>query len=235
MEEAYTQLYELKDSSDIQAIKLSLDRIKRINTANPSHEYKIDTILKSIFRNNFTAELFDRIEDLFSMIKDPRMFLDELDTFTQAKHLVVPTLMFIFDLKKQFDMEYDEFYTKLCLTVQKENCISEGYLLFLLKALKSNSIDEDLIEPIIFRLSEVSVEIPSKCCAKVIYTIIVILRMHPGLFRITPKLGQIYMLLNSFEYIARIARRIFIESENPHLRPSMVFLENFVFPTGEDE
>lgn len=235
MEDAYNQLFELKDSTDIQKIKLGLDKLKRMNIEHPNNNYKIDSILKSIFKNNLTAELFDRVEDLFSMIRDPRSFLNELDSFTEIRLLAVPTLMFIFDLKNEFQLDYDEFYHKLCATIQRESCVSEGYLLFLLKALKDNSIDEDLIEPIIYRLSEISIEIPSQNCVKVVYTIIVILRMHPGLFKITPKLGQIYMLLNSYEYIARIARRIFIESENQSMRPSMVFLENFVFPAGEDQ
>lgn len=233
MEEALQQLYELKDTQNLQAIKNVLDKLIRLQKEDPNQNYKIDYILKSIFQNNMTAEIFDRIEELFPMIKDPRIFLDELDTIAENTEMIVPTLMFIFDLRQKFDLEYDEFFTKLLSTVYKENCMSEGYLLFLLKALKDSSIDEDLIEPIIYKLSEISIEVPSPECAKVIYTIIVILRMHPCLFRITPKLGQIYMLLNSFEYIARIARRIFVESENPHLRPSMVFLENFVFPTTE--
>lgn len=233
MDEAYEQLYDLKDTQNLPAIKQVLNKIVRLNTENHDHGYKLDFILKSIFRNNLTAELFDKIEELFSMIKDPRTFLDELDSYTGNLELIVPTLMFIFELKENFDVEYDEFYHKLCSTVKRENCISEGYLLFLLKALKSNSIDEDLIEPIIFRLSEVSIEVSSQDCAKVIYTVIVILRMHPGLFRLVPRLGQVYMLLNSFEYIARIARRIFLEYENPKKRPTMVFLENFVFPNSE--
>lgn len=234
MDEAYEQLFDLKDTTNTKDIKQVLNKIARINSENPNHGYKLDSILKSIFRNNFSAELFDRIEDLFSMIKDPRIFLDELDSFTNNRELIVPTLMFIFALRERFDLEYDEFYSKLCSTIQKENCVSEGYLLFLLKTLKVNSIDDDLLEPIIFKLSEVSIEVSSENCAKVVYTIIIILRMHPGLFRIVPRLGQIYMLLNSFEYIARIARRIFIEYENPHKRPTMVFLENFVFPTTEN-
>ena len=239
MEEAYDFLYELKDSTDLSQIKLSLDRLKRVSLEESNtvknNKIKIDSILKSIFKNNFTSELFDRIEELFFLIKDPRIFLDELDLFTENNLLLVPTLMFIFDLKQEFGMEYDSFYSKLCSSINKDNCISEGYLLFVLKALKNSSIDEELIEPIIYKLSEISVEIPSKFCVKVVYTIIVILRMHPVLFGITHNLGQIYMLLNSFEYIARIAKRIFIETENPNMRPSMVFLENFVFPKSEEQ
>ncbi|ELA42173.1 uncharacterized protein VICG_00816 [Vittaforma corneae ATCC 50505] len=235
MENAFQRLQELRDSTDLSKIKLAIDRFKRASVEEPtSRKICIDQILKSIFQNNLTAELFDRIEDLFEFIRDPRIFLDELDRYTENKSLVVSTLMFIHELKCHFNIEYDEFYPKLASTVQKENCISEGYLLFLLKALKDSRIDEDYIKPILPRLSEASVEVSSKSCVKVLYTIIVILRMHPELFRTAKDLNQLYILLNSFEPIARIAKRIFVEAENPQLRPAMVFLENFVFPSLEN-
>lgn len=235
MEEAYNQLNEIKDTTDLSLIKLHLDRLKRASTLEPRGNYKIDSILKTIFKNNFTADLFDRVEELFFMIRDPRIFLDELDIYTRTRELIVPTLMFIFQLKKEFDMDYEDFYPKLLTTVTVYNCMSEGYLLFLLKALKDGGVDEDMLEPIIYKLSEITVEIPSKNCVKVLYAIIVIFRMHPELFRIANKLGQVYMLLNSFDYIANVAKRIFLEAENKHMRPAIVFLENFVFPMGDED
>lgn len=235
MDNAFQKLEELKNSTDLGKIKLALDRFKRASVEEPpSKKIYIDPVLKSIFQNNLTAELFDRVEELFEFIRDPRTFMDELDRYTENKSLVVSTLMFIHELMCHFNIEYDEFYPKLASTVQKENCASEGYLLFLLRTLKDNRIDEDYVKPILLRLSEASIEVSSKSCVKVLYTIIVILRMHPGLFRISKDLNQLYILLNSFESIARIAKRIFVEAENPQLRPTMVFLENFVFPSLEN-
>lgn len=236
MESAFEKLEEVMESTDLEKIKLALDRFKRATVEDPgSRKLYIDPVLKSIFRNNLTAELFDRVEDLFPYIRDPRNFIDELECYTTNRALAVSTLMFIHELRSYFNIEYEEFYERLASTVLKENCISEGYLLFLLKALRGNRIEGDDITPILMRLSCISVEISSKSCVKVLYTIIVILRMHPGLFRMAKELRQLYILLNSFEPIARIAMRIFIEAENPHCRPSMVFLENFVFPTLENE
>jgi len=233
MDLAFEKLEELKDSTDLEKIKLALDRLIRNSAAEaPSKPVYIDSVLKSIFRNNHTAELFDRVEDLFALIRDPRNFLDELDAYTDTKSLVVSTLMFIHELRVHFGTEYDEFYSKLAETVHKDNCASEGYLMFLLRVLTAG-VEEDDIVPIVVRLSEASVEVSSKNCVKVLYSIIVILRMHPGLFRMVKDLKQLYILLNSFEAISRIAKRIFVEAENPHCRPSMVFLENFVFPSLE--
>lgn len=235
MENAIVKLEEIKNTKDIEKIKLALDRFKRAaNEDNSQHKFYLDHIIKAILQNTNTAEFFDRIEDLFGYIRDPRNFLDELDSFTSSKVLIVPTLMFIFQLGNSFNFEYEEFYEKLYLTVQKDNCSSEGYLLFLLKALKDHRIDNEKIEPILRKLSEVSVEVSTKNCVKILYTIIVLLRMHPGLFRKVKNMNQLYILLRSTEPVARISRRIFVEAENPEMRPSMVFLENFVFPGVEE-
>ncbi|KAM0679923.1 hypothetical protein GINT2_001864 [Glugoides intestinalis] len=234
MEYALEKLEEAKNTTDIENIKLALDRFKRATLEdNSGNKVYIDKIIKCLFQNNGTAELFDRITELFDHIKDPRNFLDELDGFTENKTRIIPTLMFIHELQSHFNLEYEEFYSKLYATIEVENCNSEGYLLFLLKALKDNKIEGKNIEPILSRLGEISVEISSTGCVKVLYTIIVILRMHPWLFRMVKGINQLYLLLQSFEPIARIARRIFIEAENPEMRPTMVFLENFVFPTLE--
>lgn len=234
MEYAFEKLEEVKNTIDIENIKLALDRFKRASLEDKSKtKLYIDKIIKSLFQNNGTAELFDRITDLFEHIKDPRNFLDELDGFTENTALVIPTLMFIHELQCHFNFEYEEFYSKLYATVQIENCISEGYLLFLLKALKDNKIEGKHIEPILTRLGEISTEISSAGCVKVLYTMIIMLRMHPWLFKRVKDINQLYLLLQSFDPISRIARRIFIEAENPEMRPTMIFLENFVFPTLE--
>lgn len=234
MDEALMKLEELKNTTELNRIKVALDKLKNAPKDKKS-DVRIDWILKEIFRRNHTAELFDRIEEVFDYVKDPRIFIDELDIFTEDKNLIIPTLMFIYNLRRRFDFEYDDFYKKLHESIQRDNCQSEGYLLFLLKALKDTQIDDNDIKPIIVRLSEISTEISSRGCVKVLYTIIVILRMHPGLFRIVKDLNHLYILLESLDSINRIARRIFIEAENPEMRPTMVFLENFTFPELEQQ
>lgn len=236
MDVAFKKLEELKNTTDLEGIKLALDRLIRAAAEFPeSKKMHIDSILKCIFRNNLTAELFDRIEELFPFIRDPRNFIDELEKHLNNRSMTVSTLMFIHELQIHFKMEYSDFLVKLAETVRKENCQSEGYLLFLLQTLKTRDFEDDEIMPIVQRLSEISVEVSSRSCVKVLYSIIVILRMHPGLFRIAKNLEHLYILLNSFEPIAKIARRIFVEAENPECRPSTVFLENFVFPSLEEQ
>lgn len=236
MNEAFKKLDDLKTSTEIPKIKQALDKFKKASIENPTHEsFFIDSILKSIFHTNTTTDFFDRIEDLFEFIRDPRNFIDELDRYTEKRALAVPTLMFINELRTRFDFEYEDFYLKIKNTVRKENCVSEGYLIFLIKTLKSNKIEEEDVKAILLMLSQVSIEVSSKSCVKVLYTIIIILRLHPGLFRIVKDMNQLYILLNSFESISKIVKRIFLEAENPESRPSMIFLENFVFPSFEEQ
>lgn len=238
MEKAIKDLRECENSTDLSEIKRCLnvlrDRSIEATEAELS-EYAIDHTLKCILRNNPSVEILDKIEDLLTLVRDPRNFYDELDHCISQRHLTVPTLMLVHEIRKHYNFEYEEFYTKLESTVSKENLYFEGYLLFLLKALQDRKIDESVVVPIIKKLCVCSVEISSSACIRVLYSVIVILRMHPGCFKAVPLLGQLYILLNSFDSISRIARRIFLEAENPHMRPPVVFLENFVFPTLTDE
>lgn len=234
MEKAIESLRRCEDSTDLSEIKRCMDVLRNKSeeaTEAELAEYAIDNTLKRILRNNPNAEILDRVEGLLMLVRDPRNFYDELDHLTTEEHLIVPTLMLVYEIRKHFNFEYEEFYTKLESTVSKENLCFEGYLLFLLKALQDRRTEESVIVPIIKKLCACSVEVSSSVCIRVLYSVIVILRMHPGCFKAVPSLNHLYILLESFGPISRIARRIFLEAENPHMRPSVVFLENFVFPT----
>lgn len=236
MEEAINGLRECESSTNLGEIKRCMEVLKskaEEATEEELSEHAIDHTLKRILQNNPSAEILDRIEDLLVLVRDPRNFYDELDHFTTYRDLIVPTLMLVHEIRKHFNFEYEEFYTKLESTVSRDNLCSEGYLLFLLNALQDRRIDESVIVPIIRRLCVCSVEVSSGECIKVLYATIVLLRMHPGCFKIVSELNQLYILLKSFPSISRIAERIFLEAANPHMRPSVVFLENFVFPTLE--
>lgn len=236
MEEAIRDLRECESSTDLSEIKRCMDMLKSRSEEATEEElsgYAIDHTLKRILRNNRSAEVLDRVEGLLVLVRDPRNFYDELDHLTTLRHLAVPTLMLVHEIRKHFNFEYEEFYTKLESTASRENLCSEEYLLFLLNALQDRRIDESVIIPIVKKLCMWSVEVSSGECVKILYSIIVILRMHPGCFKVVPELNQIYILLRSFPSISRVAERIFLEAENPHMRPSVVFLENFAFPTLE--
>lgn len=266
MNESLKQLEEFKDCTDIEKIKHCLDKVIRAlkattlacktcdkdGTKDAKSINKVDNCVicrkdtdkfsyldftvKKILQNNPTAELYDRIRDLFPLIKNPLIFSDELQLIFENSSQAVPTLMFIYEVISYYQVDYTDFYKMVLSTVTEENCCSDGYLLFVLNTLHRKFCKRVELEDVAFilqKLSEVSVEVSSRSAAKVLYTIIIILRMYPSLFEIVGQLNHIYMLLNSLEYIARIARRIFIEAANPEMRPAMVFLENFSFPDEE--
>lgn len=234
MEKAIKDLKESIANVDFNELKRCLSLLATKTKEAPEEELKkhnIDMLIKTVLRKNPCVEILDKIEELLVAIKSPILILEELDRFTIQEHLAVPTLMLIFEMQNRFDIHYDTFYKKLETTVIKENVISEGYLLFVLKSLQNKRLHENEIIPIVRRLADLTTEVKSGACIKVLYSIIVILRMHPGCFKIVPSLKKLYLLLESFNEISTITKRIFLEAENPELRPSVVFLKNFTFPS----
>jgi len=233
MEKIIKDLQDCSSSPDLNEIKRCLNLLAVKARELPDEQmknYNVDPIIKTILRNHPCVEILDKISEILILSHSPVLFMDELNYFTAQPHLAVPTLMLIFEIKNRFDLEFPQFYEKLEETICRDNAISEGYLIFLLKTLQNRKLHTDEIAPIVKRLVQISTDTLSNECIKILYSVIVILRMHPGCFKIVHKLKKLYIFLESFDSIASIARRIFIEAENPELRPSMVFLENFSFP-----
>lgn len=204
--------------------------IDTVNNNEIESNVNIDYIIRDILKYTPCVEYLDKIASLISLIKAPGIFFNEILQFTYKPNTIVPALMLIYEIKCKFEIEYDDFYLEIKNSINNIHVRSEGYLIFLLRTLKNINIPQNEIISIIKKLTEVSLEVITGDCIKVLYTILVIMRMHPGCFNIVYELNILYMFLESFDSVSAIARRIFIEAENPECRPQAVFLQNFAFP-----
>lgn len=233
MDKAVAELEALANTNDIYHINRVLDIIidesSRLDGEALS-AYALDPALKRILRNNKRIEVVEKIGDLFSLIRDPRNFHDELVELLDEPCLMIPTLMLMFELSQDFDFEYADFYVRLAESLTIENVQSEGFLLFVLRCLNKRTLDLPVLELYLRRLSQLSVAVPSGACIKIVYCILVIMRMHPASFAMCDELKELHILACSFESIKNIVQRIFIEARCPKKRPKVVFLQNFAFP-----
>lgn len=231
MDKAIQKLKENVDSLEVDLLCKILDEVARESATAPNTQnVAIDFELKTILKNNKSIEILERIGDLCHLIRDPRTFQDELEDYFNVKALLLPTLMLMFQFYTAFKYQPDSFYVRLYDTINVDNIQSEGYLLFLLKCLDKQNLEQDVIDSCLRMLSKLSIEVNSDSCIKIIYCILVIMRMHPAAFELAEELKELNMLMYSFDSIKNIVQRIFIEAKYPLKRPKMVFLQNFVFP-----
>lgn len=237
MEQAIAELEENIDSADIDQIVPILNRIVHISSSlDPEtlSTYSLDPLIRRLLRSNRCVELVEKIADLLPLIRDPRNFQDELISLLEIRPLALPVLMLIFQLSQDFDFTYGEFYNNLEDILSVDNIQSEGFLFFILRCLEPKDIDFETLKSFLQRLSSLAVFISSVACIKVLYCILVIMRMHPAAFRVAKDLKELYILAYSFESIRNIVKRIFIEAKHPKRRPKVIFLESFTFPALDD-
>lgn len=233
MEKVLKDLQNCCSSSDLNEIKRCLNLLAIRAKELPENErknYSVDQIIRTILRNHPCVEILDKISDILILSRTPSIYLDELDHFLSQQNLAVPALMLIFEIRNKLDVEFPSYYERLEETICLENAASEGYLILLMKSLQGRDLYEERVISIVMKLVDLTTEMKSSECIKILYSIIVILRMHPGCFQIVKNMKKLYIFLESIDPIANIARRIFIEAENPSMRPDIIFLENFSFP-----
>lgn len=236
MDKAILELQTNMNTADIDSMVEMLNRIIEEIPSLKSEDYSrytMDFIIKELLKKFCCVELVEKIPDFFPLIKDPRNFYDEIEALFKDPLLIVPVLMLIHELSKNFIFEYDKFFEKLVLITNLENVQSEGFLLFLLVSFEHKIVSLSVIEDFLRILSFHSVYVSSKDCLKIIYCILVIMRMHPAAFKLSTKLKELYILAYSFDSICNIVKRIFLESKDPSRRPKHVFLESFSFPPFE--
>jgi hypothetical protein len=192
--------------------------------------YTIDSELKEILRNHKNAEIIEKISHLLPVVGDPRNFQDELSLCLEDDKLMIPTMMLIYQLNQYFNFECPEFHSRLETIITMSNIQSESLLLFVLRCLKNREIDLDVVIRILKKLSELSIALPSPWCTRIIYSMLLIMRMHPATFRYVDELKELNILMMSFDSVAKIVSRIFIEANNPNERKGSVQVDNILFP-----
>ncbi|KAL6120449.1 hypothetical protein NUSPORA_02822 [Nucleospora cyclopteri] len=194
--------------------------------------YCIDYDLKEILKNNQKSEIIEKVEDLLFLIRDPRNFYNEIISCLYSEKCSVPTLMLIFVLERETSFcfeEYDEFVVN---AINELRVTSEGFLFFLLQNIQRNILQKkrkeshQIINKLIFTLPHLK---DTRTLVKVLYIILVALRMHPSSFSCIRK-EKLVIFTKSLKTVAQIVNRIFLEAKNPEMRPKTVFLENFSFP-----
>lgn len=236
MDRAIGDLSAAAGSGDTDSIVKLLDAVANEAEGLSSEEiagHSIDHILKQILRNNRRIEVIEKIGDLLLLVRDPRNFQDELVELMEDERLVLPTLMLMYQMNQDFGFEYDGFYQRLVEVVTGENVQSEGFLLFMVRCLGRRGLEFRVVEMFLRRLSGLSTSVLSRDCIKIVYCMLVIMRMHPACFALADDLKELSLLACSFGPIKGVVQRIYIEAEHPQKRPKMVFLENFAFPELE--
>ncbi len=229
-------IQELEQNINIEDRELLLFFLNKVisEMKNLSNEelatYSIDFIIKDLLRIHKCGELIEKIPDLLPIIRDPRNFYNELEMLFEDSKLTIATLMLIYELSKNYNFEYEHFYEKLENATNIENVNSDGFIFFLLQCLENKNVPLNVIKRFLHILSSLSVNVSSSVCLKLIYSILVIMRMHPVAFKFSNELKELYILAYSFEPIYIIVKRIFIESSDSTKRPKQVFLDNFLFP-----
>lgn len=233
MDKAIEDLNANVNSGDMDHVIKLLDIVAEETTRLSNEDvsaYSIDFALKQILRNNKHIEIIEKTGDLLLLVRDPRNFQDELAEIMADRNLVLPTLMLMYQIGQDFDFEYEAFYQRLEEILTVDNVQSEGFLIFMLRCLNKRTLEFATIELFLKRLSSLSVSVFSRDSVKIVYCMLVIMRMHPACFVLTDDLKELSLLACSFESIKNIIQRIYIEAENPSKRPKVVFLQNFAFP-----
>lgn len=233
MDDALANLEKNLTSTDIEHTIKLLDiieeRSKNLDRAE-LQKYKLDFHIKKLLRRNPCIEIIEKIEDLFHLIHDPRNFYDELVGLLESKSLTLPGLMLIHQIKASFNFPYDGFFNKLEEILTHENVRSEGFLFFVLRCLNQPQIDLGIIRSFLTKLAKLSSDVPSEISIRLVYCLLVVMRIHPAAFQFTPNLKELTVLVRSVGPIRAIVQRIFIESKRPERRPKTIFLQNFIFP-----
>lgn len=233
MDEAMAELAGSLKSADVEHITKLLDiileRSKDLDTETKSR-YILDSHLKQLLRKHPSIEIIEKIGDLFPLVRDPRNFYDELIDTLSYKLLILPSLMLIFHISSHFDFVYDDFYVKLEETVTEENVKSEGYLLFVLRCLDNRNIELGVVERFLKRFSQLSITVPSDVCVRIVYCMLVLMRIHPASFQFADSFKELTVLSRAVGPIKAITHQIFTESKYPERRPKAIFLNNFTFP-----
>lgn len=233
MEKAVRDLKEVDPKEDTNEICRLMDIVimhASTMTNEELVEYSLDPIIKKILKHHMCIQIIEKIGDMLTIIRDPRNFYDELVEFMKQPTLVLPTLMLMYQLKQCFEFEYDDFYNKLGEVLVVGNVESEGFLLFMLKCLEDQTIEIQVVEKILQKLSWLSVEVSSDVCIRIVYCILVIMRMHPASFKYLSHMKEMDIHLHSLDSIKNIVKRIYAEAVDAKKRPKMVFLQNFAFP-----
>lgn len=233
MQDAIANLERNIATGETEHIIRLLDVIhERSKTADEKTRQRVrmDGYFKVLLRRCPCIEVIEKIGDMLGLVDDPRSFYDELIATLDNRALLLPSLMLIFHISDSFDFTYDGFYARLEETVTQDNVCSEGYLLFMLRCLQRPKIELPVLARFVRRLSRLSALIPSEACVRVVYCILVVMRLHPPAFQLAKELGELTVHARGAGAIRGVVQRIYAEARRPSMRPKSVFLQNFAFP-----
>ena len=237
LETAIKSLEELVSTDDFSHADVCkcLDKIIEI-TQNEEPEIiaalSIDKPLRIILQQKKDTEIIEKISYLLCLITNVKELFYHLEDCLDDPETATPTLMLIFLLQTETEFYDENFNVKLVECINLRSISSEGFLFFILQVLEENLLEQkgDLCREIVDKLIEICFQIRcTKKLTKVLYVILVGLRMHPILFK-KVEIRKLHILTATFKAVSGLVERIFIEAQNPVLRPKTVFLKNFIFP-----
>lgn len=200
-------------------------------------------LLISDVHNEHNTEIIEKTSYLLTIIKQPKELVSYLEEIMQNNYfpensnltseLYTSALMLMFVLQKETNCYFENFTKYLIQNINKTNVKSEGFLFFILQVIENNSDNADnvlntqIVDKLItLCLTQIN---SSKTLTKVLYVILVILRMNYAVYK-KVKIERLEILTKSFTSIKDLVERIFVEARNPWMRPKGVFLQNFTFP-----
>lgn len=226
---------QLKTETRLSHILNIMEKLGNVKEVDPIHIENIDYSIKSILRQYKSSEIIEKLSNLLWMIHDPKCLYDELMVYLEIDEMKIPTIMLIYLLQNKTDFYFDNFEYKLVECITVETIASEGFLFFILQVIQDSiagnksQLNTLIIVNKLIELTITEVK-SSKNAVKILYVILVALRMNPELF-VVANINKLHILSKSFNTIQRLVNQIYIEAKNPTKRPRTVFLKNFIFPS----
>ncbi|ORD93974.1 hypothetical protein ECANGB1_1321 [Enterospora canceri] len=225
---------------DTDGVVEILSRISEMTSsfdAETLAQFSIDLELKQVLRENRKAEVIEKTAELLPLIRNPKNLYDELVGCLGDEELGIPTLMTVYLLQQETEFHFSGFEAAVLDAIRPENARVEGFLFFILQIAERSIINRgcrtfmvQVADRLILAATDGVGE--SKAATRILYAVLVLLRMHPAIFQ-EVQLRRLNILRASVGNVRQMAERILLEARNAFLRPKRVFLDNFSFPEDD--
>ncbi|ADM11421.1 uncharacterized protein Eint_041320 [Encephalitozoon intestinalis ATCC 50506] len=223
-------------------------------------EYELDEILINAFDKTSHKDhkrLMEMLLDLMSCMRDPRNIYPAVEKyFSPECNFSMDAAKVIFVMKRDFGFEFDGFLSTLLDCIRPENIENdtERRLFFILMVLDNGSVPLVVTKAFVKKLCNVSLQVKSSCCHKILWGVLWIMRFHPMAYAMAkresfekdlewnvsvtinqfqPYLFELDILSESLKGIQKVVSLIKREAMDAKNRPKLLSLDNVIFPKLE--
>ncbi|AFN82899.1 hypothetical protein EROM_041330 [Encephalitozoon romaleae SJ-2008] len=222
--------------------------------------YELDEMLTESFDKTVCEDhkrFVEMLPDLVSCMRDPRNIFPAIERYFNPEcDFSIDVAKVVFVMKRDFGFEFDGFHSTLfdCITSRNIEEDIEKKLLFILMTLEDGSTPLAVAKAFIKKLCNISLQVKSSHCHKILWTILWIMRFHPMTYVMArkesfrkdlewavsiemdsfqPYLFELDILGESLEGIKKIVNLIKREAVHAKSRPKLLSLTDISFPRLE--